>query len=154
MVFKDLFGFKAFFSTSCILFFQNGSCVGPATLAPLLVLCIYGLGYGSQVEPYMKIVMSVSYLRFGLVGLINSIYEKRPLMDCFDEVYCHYKDPELFLRDIGMDNSSYVIQVVALLLFCLLFRMIAFTALRYRLTSEFSNKILNYATKILKHSKN
>lgn len=95
--------------------------------------------------------MSISFMRFGLVGLINPIYERRPPLDCIDHIYCHYKDPTLFLRDIGMDGSSYAIQIIALFVFALIYRFIAFVALRYRLTSEFSNKVLNYATKIFKH---
>ena len=84
-----------------VCLFQNGSTLGTFSLAPLLVLSVYGMGYGKNTEPVFKWLMQLSYLRFGLVGFAVSLYSgDRPLMQCdtTKEVYCHYADPKLLLR--------------------------------------------------------
>ena len=112
------------------------------------------MGFGTSVEPFMSFLMSVSYLRYGIVGLSSALYGRdRPIMHCdYDkEVYCHYKDPAILLKDLGMEGSTTEGAILGLLGFLLLHRLTAFLALRYRLTDEFSNRILNYVAKILRH---
>ncbi|XP_013136906.1 PREDICTED: ATP-binding cassette sub-family G member 1-like isoform X1 [Papilio polytes] len=128
----------------------NGSIVGPATVSPLLVLCCYGMGFGPYIETRMQILMSLSYLRYGLSGLSIALYQKRSSMECHQE-FCLYSDPKLILRDVGMANDTYYMQIVGLLGFIIIHRLIAYFVLRYRLTSEFSNKFMSYISKFLKH---
>lgn len=130
--------------------FQNGSIVGPAAAAPLLALCCYGMGFGPYIETSMKVLMSASYLRYGLSGFSLALYQNRQTMECSED-FCLYSDPKLILRDVGMMNDSYIIQVIALLVFTTIHRMLAYFALRYRLTAEFSNKFMAYISKFLKH---
>lgn len=108
------------------------------------------MGFGPYIENFMKILMSASYLRYGLTGFSLALYEHRPLMDC-SEVYCHYADPVILLRDLGMANDSYGIQVAGLLVFTVIHRVMAYFTLRYRLTQEFSSKFMTYISKYLKH---
>lgn len=131
--------------------FQNGSVVGPAVLAPALALAVYGMGYKSEIEPVMKFLMTFSYLRYSLVGFTDALFNGRAPLKCFDELYCHYKDPQLLMRDMGMNNTKFENQMVALIVFLIIFRLIAYLAIRYRLTAEFSTKIVHYATKIFRH---
>jgi hypothetical protein len=134
--------------------FQNGSIVAPASFSPLLGLAVYGLGHGLAVERSMSFLMGLSYLRYGLVAITDSLYgHSRPLLSCLGSEldYCHYKDPKLLLRDLGMADTTTLGQIVALLGFALVYRFVAYLALRYRLTLEFSNKVLNYIAKILRH---
>lgn len=138
------------FANSCSTF-QNGSVVGPSVLAPLAALAIYGMGYRNDIEPIMKTVMTISYLRFGIVGLNDILLNDRSPLKCSDALYCHYKDPQLLMRDMGMAGTKSGYQLAALLFFTILFRIVGFVALRYRLTAEFSIKFVNYATKIFKH---
>ncbi|VVC94252.1 unnamed protein product [Leptidea sinapis] len=128
----------------------NGSIVGPAIAAPLLALSCYGMGFGPYIERFMKILMSASYLRQGLTGFCLALYQKRQPLDCKTE-FCLYSEPSIFLRDIGMSNESYLLQMVGLLIFTLLFRLVAFFVLRYRLTAEFTSKFMTYVSKILSH---
>lgn len=79
----------------------NGSVVGSSALAPLLALACYGMGYRAAIEPVMKVLISFSYLRFGVVGFSATLFSNRELLNC-DEIYCHYRDPELLLKDMGM----------------------------------------------------
>lgn len=131
--------------------FQNGSVAGPSVLAPLAALAVYGMGYRHDIEPTMKTLMAFSYLRFGIVGLNDILLNDRSHLKCSDELYCHYKDPQLLMRDMGMAGTKYGHQLAAVLFFIILFRVVGFLALRYRLTAEFSLKFVNYATKVFEH---
>ncbi|KAL4713602.1 hypothetical protein ACJJTC_016685 [Scirpophaga incertulas] len=128
----------------------NGSIIGPATAAPLLALCCYGMGFGPYIESSMKFLMASSYLRYGLSGFSLALYSDRQPMECNVD-FCLYADPKLILRDVGMGNDKYIVQVVGLLIFTALHRTLAYFALRYRLTAEFSNKFMTYISKVLKH---
>lgn len=133
---------------------MNGSIVAPASFSPLLALAAYGIGHGEAIEGYMSFMMGLSYLRYGLVAIVYSIYgNNREEMACRDHElgYCHYKEPELLLRDLGMSDVTSWGQIVAMLGFAVMYRIVAYLLLRYRLTSEFSNQILNYVAKILRH---
>jgi hypothetical protein len=143
-----------FFCHSDLDCFQNGSIVAPASFSPLLALAVYGMGHGEAIESRMAVLMSLSYLRYGLVAITDSLYgHSRPPLSCLgsDFEYCHYKDPKLLLRDLGMADTTTLGQILALLGFAVLCRFLAYFALRYRLTSEFSNQVLNYVAKILRH---
>lgn len=133
-----------------ITLFQNGSIIGPAAAAPLLALCCYGMGFGPYIETSMKALMSASYLRYGLSGFSLALYQHRQTMECKQD-FCLYADPTLILRDVGMSNDSYMVQVIGLLAFTTVHRLLAYFALRYRLTAEFSNKFMTYISKFLKH---
>lgn len=125
--------------------------MGPATVAPMVALAIYGMGYGPVIEPFMLFLMKFTFIRYGIVGLAKTLYGlDRGLMDCSDELYCHYKDPSLLLRDLGMHDQSYSAQLLGLCVFVVFYRFLAYMGLRYRLTSEFSNRLMIYARKILR----
>ncbi|KAF5282006.1 hypothetical protein FQA39_LY00530 [Lamprigera yunnana] len=107
----------------------NGTVVASAVVAPLVLLCFYGAGYGNKIEPYMKVIMGISYVRFAAVAGMTAIFENRGPFDCFNEIFCYYKDPKQILRDLGMLNASYSLNMLALFCYGVLFRMIAFFAI-------------------------
>ncbi|KAJ2950237.1 hypothetical protein O0L34_g11599 [Tuta absoluta] len=129
----------------------NGSIVGPATAAPLLALSCYGLGFGPHIESFMRILMNASYLRYGVSGFSLALYANRDVMEC-PVTFCLYADPKTLLRDVGMEHDSYYMQIVGLLVFTIIHRTIAYVALRYRLSTEYSNKFMNMISKFIKHS--
>ncbi|XP_056637989.1 ATP-binding cassette sub-family G member 4-like isoform X1 [Diorhabda sublineata] len=127
----------------------NGSVVAPHILALLVALAVYGMGYKDSIEPTMKIFMSFSYIRFGLVGATTSLLSNRDPLEC-DEIYCHYRDPEVMLKDLGMKGAISFEQFTYITIFTILFRLTAYMSLKYRMTSELRNKLVYYATKIVK----
>lgn len=132
----------------------NGSIVAPASVSPLLALAAYGMGHGEEIEGSMSFLMGLSYLRYGIVAITNSLYgHNRPILSCpgSETEYCHYKDPKLLLRDLGMADTTTLGQILALFAFAVIYRFVAYLALRYRLTSEFSIHVLNYIAKILRY---
>lgn len=115
-----------------------------------MVLCCYGMGFGPFIEATMKALMSASYLRYGLTGLSLALYNNRAQLEC-PEDFCLYADPKLLLRDVGMSYDSYPIQIVGLLVFTAVHKTLAYFALRYRLTAEFTSKFMLYVSKVLRH---
>lgn len=138
-------------NSSFVTIFQTGSILTPMMLVPLCVVAVYGMGFGQYVEPFMAFLMSLSYVRYLLVTLCVGLYGQRPDMYCAPEhTICLYKDPKLILRDLGMLNKSLPNHFIVLFNFFIVIRVMAYFALRYRLSKEFSNKMLIYMKKILK----
>lgn len=132
---------------------QNGCVVGPVLIVPMLALSVYGMGFGAVIEPLMQFLMALSYLRYGVTAYCNALYGfDRGFLSCdLEETnYCHYRDPVLLIKDLGLKGTSYLGQLSGLIVFLIFFRVTAFVALRLRLTAEFSNKLLNYAAKVFR----
>lgn len=84
--------------------------VGPTLIAPLMLLAVYGFGSGSEDIPIIiRIMMSLSYLRYGLEGIVASIYgSNRGKIPCpEDEEYCLYVNPKHLLTDMGMEGAAF-----------------------------------------------
>lgn len=125
--------------------------VGPCVIAPLLALSVYGLGFGPRIETLMYVLMRFSYLRYGLAGLCISLYTNRSHMECSSEPYCHYGDPKVLMRDLGMADASYLYETTGLLCFAIVHRMAAYLALHLRLEEEFSDRIRKYLLILLRN---
>ncbi|BES87415.1 ABC-2 type transporter [Nesidiocoris tenuis] len=129
----------------------NGTVVGPSSMAPILMLAMHGMGYGEAIHPAMLQLLKASYLRFGIVGIITALYLDRT-MECSDkeEPICFYKDARLIVRDLAMEGEETAPQLIGIIFYLILLRLLAFFSLRYRCTTEFNNTILVYLTKIIK----
>ena len=111
--------------------------MGPAIVSPLAVLCIYGMGYGEYMHPVMKVLVQFSYMRYSLVAMCNALYDNRGILPCTDEIYCPYSDSKLLMRQLGMDKSSYIVQIIGMISFTCLHRYLAYILLSYRLKSNY-----------------
>lgn len=70
-----------------------------------------------------------------LAGSMIAIYGMdRPRLDC-SEMYCHYREPKKFLKELSMDQSEYWIDAVALVSIFLGLRVIAYFVLRWKIYS-------------------
>lgn len=117
----------------------------------MLALGAYGMGFGTSIEPFMQALMYTSYLRFGITGLSTALLKDRQNLMCpQEELYCHYKNPAILLRDLGMEGSETINQFLALVGFTIFFRITAYLALRHRLSLNFSTKLFTYISKVLK----
>lgn len=118
----------------------------------MLALAVYGMGYGQVIEPFMETMMATSFLRYALVGISASLYGNgRPPMACTQaDLYCHYKDPDLLLRDLGMNGRSVGVQFVALAVFGVCFRVAAYYIIRVRMTNKTLRNIPLYFKKLLR----
>ncbi|RZF39649.1 hypothetical protein LSTR_LSTR001170 [Laodelphax striatellus] len=134
----------------------NGAVVGPSVMAPILMIAIHGMGYGLHIKPFMKSLMNLSFIRIAVVGIVTSLYQNgRGPMECKSQThpYCHYREPYMLVRDLGMTNQSTVNQIIGLIGFLLLFRMAAFLTLRYTLMTDIRSQVFAYTKKIFKRNK-
>ncbi|CAB3385346.1 Hypothetical predicted protein, partial [Cloeon dipterum] len=95
----------------------NGMFMGPVLSVPLMLLSCYGMGSGSADIPILiRIGMNLSYLRYGLEGIIVTMYRLgRKSLPCPID-YCHLREPEALLRHVGMENVQYWQDAVLLIL--------------------------------------
>lgn len=135
------------------MFFQNGSVIAPHILAVILAFGVYGMGYGKDgVQSIMKIIISLSYFRFGMVGFTGTLFNDRMYLSCNVE-YCHYKDPRILQADMAMIDQTPGYQLIVICAYGILFRIIAFFSLKYRMTSGLRNKIVDLVAKTVKKTK-
>ncbi|XP_069676331.1 ATP-binding cassette subfamily G member 4 [Periplaneta americana] len=131
----------------------NGMFVGPALSVPLMLFAVYGMGAGSSSVPiHMRLVMCLSYLRFGFEGIMYAIYgNNRPMLTCpVEEQYCHFRSPKTLLMETGMENSNIWVSVIALIFYILVFKGFSYLLLRWRLTQNHRFAALNYVGRIIK----
>uniref|UniRef100_A0A2S2RAU7 ATP-binding cassette sub-family G member 1 n=1 Tax=Sipha flava TaxID=143950 RepID=A0A2S2RAU7_9HEMI len=130
----------------------TGAVMTPALLAPMLALAVYGMGYGLVIEPLMETLMATSFLRYSLVGILTSLFgDGRADLACNKaDLYCHYKNPDLLLRDLGMSGRSITNQFIGLTVFGVLFRVAAYYAIKLRMMNQPLRKIPLYFKKFLR----
>lgn len=129
--------------------------VGPICTVPLMLLSVYGIGYGREIviSPYIKILMSFSYLRYGLEGLIDAMYSyDRSDTQCPEtEVYCMFAKAKFLKMVLGFEDVNFLVSCVALTLYYLLFTISAFYMIKIRIsTTHKSNIAVQYIGRFVK----
>ncbi|XP_034941843.1 ATP-binding cassette sub-family G member 4 [Chelonus insularis] len=113
----------------------NGTFAGPTLSVPMMMFAGFGVTL-RDLPVYLKWGSYISYLRYGLEGYINAIYGlNRPNLKC-SEIYCHYKNPVVFLRDITMAPDQFWNDVIALVLILIVSRTFAYLLLRWKLVAS------------------
>lgn len=119
--------------------------VGPVVSVPMILLSIYGIGYGREIPIplIMKIFMSLSYLRHGLEGVMAALYgNNRGDTICPDtEMFCMFKKSSFLLELLGFTELDYLTSISFLIGYYLLFTTAAFLMIRHRLRFTSSNLI-------------
>ncbi|XP_012271259.1 ATP-binding cassette sub-family G member 1-like [Orussus abietinus] len=163
----ELFRFSMFFSTCIIcaliaesmgsaiastLNIVNGIFVGPAFSVPLMLFAIQGMGNPEPLPMYRILIMYISYIRYGLEGLIGATYgynrEKLPCPPT--EIYCQYRVPRELLRVMGMENIVFWIDFSALLVILILFKALTYYLLRQRLQPNKTFQALHLIGRLVK----
>lgn len=129
--------------------------VGPICTVPLMLLAVYGIGYGREIEipPYIKIVMSFSYLRYGLEGLIDAMYSyDREDTICPDgEVFCMFAKAKFLKMVLGFEEVNFFVSIVALIMYYALFTVTAFYMIKIRISTTHRKNIhVQYLTRLVK----
>lgn len=118
--------------------------VGPVMTVPLMLLAVYGMGFGPDGYPfYMRIIMSLSYVRYGLEGIIDAIYGyKRVDLYCPDtELFCMFRNSE-FLKDfLGFHDADYMVSVVGLCMYYVFYTTAAFFMIKTRISRTKTNYV-------------
>ncbi|RZC42506.1 ABC tran, AAA 21, and/or DUF258 domain containing protein, partial [Asbolus verrucosus] len=132
----------------------SGSVVASLTMALLLILSCFEIGnrLDNQSDFLKKILNAVTYMRGGVIGLSSALFYKRePLMCPKDVIYCHYSQLDTFMKDMSIPETDYKYHLGHILIFMMLFHLMTYVSLKFRLDSELSSKILSYVNKIVKH---
>ena len=84
----------------------------------------------------MQWLSYVAYVRYGFEGSMLAIYgfEREPLPCSIP--YCHFKYPRKFLEVMAMDGGEFWVDVVSLLAFFVVLRVVGYFVLRFKLKSE------------------
>ncbi|KAH8284489.1 hypothetical protein KR044_010297 [Drosophila immigrans] len=131
----------------------NGMFMGPVLAVPLILLSIYGIGYGKDgnISPLMRFLMSLSFLRHGMEGLVAALYDYgRGDTICEDtEMFCMFKKTQFLLTFLGFQDMHYLWSVCCLIAFYIFFTVAAYILIRQRLKKTQSNRILTYVLQML-----
>ncbi|RZB40228.1 ATP-binding cassette sub-family G member 4-like, partial [Asbolus verrucosus] len=118
----------------------SGSVVASLSMAPLLVFSYYGIGSKSNSDFFKKILTAVTYMRGGIIGLSSALFYKREPLICHEDVvYCHYARVDTFMKDMSIPNTDYKYQLGHILIFMMLFHLMAYLSLKFRLDGELSS---------------
>lgn len=116
--------------------------VGPVVAVPIMLLAVYGIGNGKTNIPVLiRLMMSLSYLRYGLEGLVDSVYgfDRSDMICPNSEMFCPYKSPKFLLYVMGMDEINSTVSISALIIFYSFFNALAFFMIRHRLSLNSRN---------------
>ncbi|KAK9869920.1 hypothetical protein WA026_006018 [Henosepilachna vigintioctopunctata] len=112
----------------------NGNFVGPTTAVPIMMFAGFGVRI-NDLPGWLYWGSYVSYLRYGLEGLVGAIYGmKRGKLECPEEAdYCLHAAPSRFLEEIGVRGDQFWNDIVALLIFIGVLKLLAYFLLRLKL---------------------
>lgn len=132
----------------------NGMFAGPVLLVPFILLSIPYLGEKDAVVPlYMRILMTLSYLRLGFEGITDAIYGyNRENMICPDgEVFCPYKNPAFLRQIMGFEDVNFLKSFIGLVVYLVVFHTAAFYLIRRRvMRKEFDHYLIRQLKIFLK----
>ncbi|XP_057660467.1 ATP-binding cassette subfamily G member 4 [Diorhabda carinulata] len=114
---------------------QNGVFLAPVMSVPFLLFSGFFVSFDA-IPIYLRWITYLSYIRYGFEGTALATYGfDRPNLDCFMK-YCHFKKAKTTLEELDMDKSSYMIDIVALLVIFFVLRISAFLFLKWKLKSN------------------
>ncbi|XP_065341155.1 ATP-binding cassette subfamily G member 4-like [Cloeon dipterum] len=120
-----------------------GSVIASAVSGSFLMLAMYGIGFGPDMERFWSTFQSCSYIRYVLSGYVLTMYGPgRDVLPCKD-FYCHFRRPSELLKIMGMSGSDLSVQIVVLAAFLVFYKSLSYFALRVRLMPEFNSRMLN-----------
>jgi hypothetical protein len=104
-------------------------------VAPFLGLAVYGFDFAEKISWSMNALMKTSFMRCGVVALVLTVFGlDRPDLDC-DDIYCHFKKPEVVLRMLDIHRSSVWTEILALFGIMIVFRSLCYIGLRRRIAT-------------------
>lgn len=129
--------------------------VGPVLTVPLMLLAVQDIGSGphAQTPFHIKVAMTFSYLRYGLEGLIESLYgNNRADTICpKGEIFCIFSKANYLKGFVSFDDANCFVSIVALILYYLLFTAGAFVMIKMRLSTTRSNYVaVQYVNRFVK----
>ncbi|PSN40866.1 ATP-binding cassette sub-family G member 4 [Blattella germanica] len=111
---------------------QNGMIWGALAIMPFTIFSGFFV-HMNDAPVYFRWLFHISYLKYGLDGVLISIYSyERQKLDCSID-YCHYTSPKKFLEALDMGHGSYWFNALILTIMFLSLRLLSYFILLYRL---------------------
>nr|CAD7431248.1 unnamed protein product [Timema monikensis] len=111
---------------------QNGMVFGPLFIMPFTIFSGFFI-HMNDASIYFRWLFHLSYLKYGLECMVWAVYGyERTGLVC-NEIYCHYRSPIQFLKELDMHNNSYWFNILILVVMFFLLRLISFLILLFRL---------------------
>ncbi|XP_063222771.1 ATP-binding cassette subfamily G member 4 isoform X1 [Bacillus rossius redtenbacheri] len=113
---------------------QNGVFLAPVMSVPFLLFSGFFVSFDA-IPIYLRWITYLSYIRYGFEGTALATYSfDRPRLKC-TQTYCHFKKPNTTLEELDMKDSSFVVDIAALVVIFLVLRVAAYMFLRWKLLS-------------------
>ncbi|XP_061386434.1 ATP-binding cassette subfamily G member 4-like, partial [Musca vetustissima] len=106
--------------------------LGPFFICPFLTFSGFFV-QEKHVPETLKWLFKTSFLKYSFEGSVLSIFGyDRPRLQC-NAMYCHYSRPQVFLKDVDMQEANYQMAILFLVSIFLALRIIAFYIMSFRL---------------------
>lgn len=131
----------------------NSVFTGPAACVPLMLLAVYGIGNGNEPIPIIwRLARSCSFLRYGLEGLVISVYgyQRDDLVCPEDVIYCDYKNPRYFVNLMGMAGVSFWVDIGVLLGMLAAMNLVGYYLLRQRMSPNYAFRAIKLIGRFVK----
>ncbi|XP_068632893.1 ATP-binding cassette sub-family G member 4 isoform X1 [Battus philenor] len=111
---------------------ETGVYLGPVTTIPVVLFSGFFVNFNA-IPSYLQWLTYLSYVRYGFEGAMLSVYGfGREKLHC-SEPYCHFRNPDMFLKEMTMDKANFWVDVGALSAFFVFIRVISYLVLRFKL---------------------
>ncbi|XP_063625382.1 ATP-binding cassette sub-family G member 4 [Cydia splendana] len=111
---------------------ETGVYLGPVTTIPVVLFSGFFVNF-KAIPSYLQWITYLSYVRYGFEGAMLSVYGfGREKLHC-SEVYCHFRKPDTFLKEMTMDKANFWVDVGALVAFFVFIRLVSYLVLRFKL---------------------
>lgn len=111
---------------------QNGVFLAPVMSVPFLLFSGFFVSFDA-IPIYLRWITYLSYIRYGFEGTALATYGyEREKLKCF-QTYCHFKSPITTLEELDMLDSSFTLDIVALIVIFVVLRISAYLFLKWKL---------------------
>lgn len=131
----------------------NGMFVGPTISVPLMLVAIQGIGESEGLPIYRKMIMYLSYIRYGLEGLITALYgyNREKLYCPTTEIFCEFQMPRQLLVTMQMEHAVLWVDIIALVFILVILKVLTYYLLRQRLRPNRAFQALNLIGRLVKN---
>lgn len=112
----------------------QGSLLFAAIILPVIVLFGGIMITRSDANVYFHWIFDICFAKYAGDASLQSIMGyNRSKLRCEDTLYCHFQRPGKFLETIRIDDEIALETIASLIIFILIFRLVAFCMINHRL---------------------
>ena len=91
----------------------------------------------SEIPYFMRWLTYTSFFRYGYEGALVSVYGcNRTSLECPQE-FCYFASPTKIMKFMNMEDAVYSMDLIFLLAFLIILRVVTFFILRWKINSKF-----------------